>query len=73
MKTTIRQCRADAWAEADAMTNDERAEAGIATVYTPDRSERGYSAEADADCPCGGVGAAYGCRRRITTRGGSPR
>lgn len=67
MNATIRQCIAAAWAEADAMTSEGRAEAGIATVYASDRSERGYASEAEADCPCGGIGA---CNLRVYWRDG---
>lgn len=49
-KTTL----AATWAEWDAMPEADRLDAGIATVYTPDRSERGYCGTTGPNpCRCG--------------------
>lgn len=55
--TRPKQARAARWAAWEAMTAAERAEHGIATVYTPDRSEHGFAVESGAECRCGGAGA----------------
>lgn len=55
--SAIRTNRAATWAEWNSMTEAERLDAGIATVFTPDRSQRGYAAGAGPACRCGGLGA----------------
>lgn len=56
--SSIRRSRMTRWAEFDAMTPAERIEAGIATVYSTGRSERGYAGwPVSPSCRCGSPGA----------------
>lgn len=66
--TSIKANRAATWAEWNSMPEAARLDAGIATVYTPDRSERGFAATSESDCRCGGLGA---CNLRVIWSDGS--
>lgn len=66
--SSIRRSRMARWAEFDAMTPAERVEAGIATVYTADRSQRGY---ADAFGPSYAGEAGFSRRLRVVWANGS--